>query len=185
VINLLFAQRAWLVGLAWPGLAFGGRERSSRPGKNWTAIPLPFLSAPLGTGQSLLHYLFSAATYLTLLARGGRRRPRQRHRHSASSESVNSNSSASSSAASITSGTRAAFRRRGLRYFFLAAVDTQAKYLVSRAFQYTSLVGVQVSSVTRLSAEANLPRPPLHSYAKRKAIKRTVSFHALLRLGDR
>ena len=33
-----------------------------------------------------------------------------------------------------------------IRYFFLAVVDVQANYLTGRAFQYTSLIGVQVSS---------------------------------------
>ena len=37
------------------------------------------------------------------------------------------------------------FKRRGIRYFFLAVVDVEANYLMHRAFHYTTLTSVQVS----------------------------------------
>lgn len=36
------------------------------------------------------------------------------------------------------------FKRRGIRYFFLAVVDVEANYLMHRAFHYTTLTSVQV-----------------------------------------
>ncbi len=41
-----------------------------------------------------------------------------------------------------------------VRYFFLAVVDVQANYLTGRAFQYTSLIGVQVSSESKIFLQA-------------------------------
>lgn len=38
------------------------------------------------------------------------------------------------------------FKRRGIRYFFLAVVDVEANYLMHRAFHYTTLTSVQVSN---------------------------------------
>ena len=38
------------------------------------------------------------------------------------------------------------FKRRGIRYFFLAVVDVEANYLIHRAFHYTTLTSVQVST---------------------------------------
>lgn len=39
-------------------------------------------------------------------------------------------------------------RRRGLRYFVLGIIDAQANYLTNKAFQYTTLTGVQVSEIS-------------------------------------
>lgn len=39
------------------------------------------------------------------------------------------------------------FKRRGIRYFFLAVVDVEANYLMHRAFHYTTLTSVQVSVI--------------------------------------
>ena len=35
-------------------------------------------------------------------------------------------------------------KKRGLRYFFLAAVDVESNYLTHRALQYTTLTSVEV-----------------------------------------
>eukprot|EP00095_Tigriopus_kingsejongensis_P001806 maker-scaffold10_size831480-snap-gene-1.10 protein:Tk01806 transcript:maker-scaffold10_size831480-snap-gene-1.10-mRNA-1 annotation:"hypothetical protein DAPPUDRAFT_225937" len=72
----------------------------------------------LPSGQSLLYYTLMLLVYFPILCcrRGtGRRDPLAK-----------------------------VLRQRGLRYFFLAVVDTQANYLIQRAFQYTTLTSVQL-----------------------------------------
>lgn len=70
-------------------------------------------------GQSLLTYLLLAVTYLSLFCC-------QKTQQRQSLWSV--------------------VKSRGIRYFFLAVVDVEANYLLHRAFHYTTLTSVQVSS---------------------------------------
>ena len=70
-------------------------------------------------GQSLLTYVLLGTTYFSLLV--------CKSRAGKSLESVG-----------------LVFKRRGLRYFLLAAVDVGAAYLSQRAMQYTTLVSIQV-----------------------------------------
>ena len=49
------------------------------------------------------------------------------------------------------------FKKRGLRYFFLAVVDVESNYLTHRAFQYTTLTSIEV----RLNSTLFLSSYPL------------------------
>ena len=75
----------------------------------------------LFSGQSLITYLLLAVTYLSLYCC-------QKTHLSHSKQSL-----------------WTVFKRRGLRYFFLAVADVEANYLMHRAFHYTTLTSVQVS----------------------------------------
>ena len=73
------------------------------------------------SGQSLITYLLLAVTYLSLYCC-------QKTHLSHSKQSL-----------------WTVFKRRGLRYFFLAVADVESNYLMHRAFHYTTLTSVQVS----------------------------------------
>ena len=78
------------------------------------------------SGQNLITYVMLAVTYLSLFCCQRR-----------------SSNGLSDSKPNLWT----VFKRRGIRYFFLAVVDVEANYLVHRAFHYTSLTSVQVLSI--------------------------------------
>ncbi|XP_059083664.1 solute carrier family 35 member F2-like [Tigriopus californicus] len=90
----------------------------------------------LPSGQSLLYYLLLFVVYFPILC------CRRARRSSVSSGSGTNN--VTNASLKAPDPLYQVLRQRGLRYFFLAVVDTQANYLIQRAFQYTTLTSVQL-----------------------------------------
>ena len=80
------------------------------------------------SGQSLGTYILLAVTYLSLCC------CQKHNQHPASAARM-----------PRLQSLWTVFKRRGIRYFFLAVVDVEANYLFHRAFHYTTLTSVQVS----------------------------------------
>ena len=117
IFTTLFQRHRWCNGYH-PGFPFPGSGFDSR-----TVHDFNFFSFFHFSGQNLITYVMLAVTYLSLFCC-------QRRSSNGSSDSK--------------PNLWTVFKRRGIRYFFLAVVDVEANYLVHRAFHYTTLTSVQV-----------------------------------------